>query len=118
MSRQEYRRADRYDVPDTVQVVDTMTDLVVGRLGNISETGMLLIACAPLVDDALYQFRLEIGDARGEAIELGAHLLWQDQASAAGQAWMGFRFIKVLDEHARPLRDWLQSLAARAQPGR
>lgn len=113
MSADEYRRADRHDVPDTVQVVDTMTDTVVGRLGNISQTGMLLIAGAPLVDDALYQFRLEVGDRPGQAIEVGAHLLWQDRASAAGQTWAGFRFIKVLDGHAQPLRDWLDSLAAR-----
>lgn len=114
MSADEYRRADRHDVPDTVRVVDTMTDVVVGRLGNISQTGMLLIASAPLVDDALYQFRLEIDDRHGRVIEVGAHLLWQDQASAAGQTWMGFRFIKVLDEYAQPLHDWLRSLAARA----
>jgi hypothetical protein len=113
MSNEEYRRADRYDVPDTVQVVDTMTDAVVGRLGNISETGMLLIGHAPLVDDALYQFRLEVDGDRGHVIEVGAHLLWQDRASAA-QTWMGFRFIKVLDDHARPLQHWLQSLASRA----
>lgn len=114
MSTEEYRRADRYDVPDTVQVVDTMTEAVVGRLGNISETGMLLIAHGSLIDDALYQFRLEVDGNRGHVIEVGAHLLWQDRASAAGQTWMGFRFIKVLDDHARPLQHWLQSLATRA----
>ena len=32
--------------------VDAMTDRVVGRVGNLSETGMLLIANEPLVDDA------------------------------------------------------------------
>ena len=110
----EFRRASRHDIPDTVRVVDAMTDTVVGRLGNISETGMLLIASVPLVDDALYQFRLEIDEGRGQVIEVGAHMLWQDRASAKGQTWMGFRFIKVIDAHAQPLRDWLRSLAARA----
>ena len=114
MTADEYRRAPRHDVPDTVRVVDTMTGAVVGRIGNISESGMLLIASMPLADDALYQFRLEIGDERHPVIEVGAHLLWQDQASAAGQIWMGFRLIKVIDAHAQPLRDWLRSLAARA----
>ena len=50
----EFRRASRHDIPDTVRVVDAMTDKIVGKLGNISETGMLLIASVPLVDDALY----------------------------------------------------------------
>ena len=40
----EFRRAKRRKVADTVIVVDTMVDAVVGRLGNLSETGMLLMA--------------------------------------------------------------------------
>ena len=62
-------------------VVDTMPDSVAGPLGNLSETGMLLMASAPLVEDALYQFRFNLSDARGRetSIEVGAHLLWQDQ---------------------------------------
>ncbi|MDX1550236.1 MAG: PilZ domain-containing protein, partial [Lysobacter spongiicola] len=47
MKYDEYRHARRYDVPDTVKVVDTMTDEVVGQLGNVSETGMLLMANRP-----------------------------------------------------------------------
>ena len=53
----EFRRAPRRKVSDNVLVTDAMTERVVGRIGNLSETGMLLIASAPLNDDALYQFR-------------------------------------------------------------
>ncbi|MDX1549367.1 PilZ domain-containing protein [Novilysobacter spongiicola] len=117
MKYDEYRHARRYDVPDTVKVVDTMTDEVVGQLGNVSETGMLLMANRPLVDDALYQFRLEVGDGfdHEQPIEVGAHLLWQESAGASGQWWAGFRFIKVLDGHAQPLRHWLDTLVPAAQ---
>ena len=48
----------------TITVIDTMTDTVVGRIGNLSETGMLLIANAPLVEDALYQLRFLLPDPR------------------------------------------------------
>ena len=74
-----------------------MTDSVVGRIGNLSETGMLLIASVPLTDDALYQFRFQLPGAHGPRAEyeVGAHLLWQDGASAPGQAWTGFRFIAI-----------------------
>ena len=47
----------RRKVADTITVVDTMTDEAVGRLGNRSETGMLLIANTALVDDAAFQRR-------------------------------------------------------------
>ena len=38
------RRAPRRHVTDITPVIDTMTDEVIGQLGNLSETGMLLIA--------------------------------------------------------------------------
>lgn len=109
--KDEFRRKRRRKVPNTVQVVDAMTDTVVGRLGNLSESGMLLVAGVPLVDDALYQLRFNLGGSSDQslAIEVGAHLLWQDTASASGQAWIGLRFITVLDRQLQQLRDWLDA---------
>ena len=54
------RRAPRRHVTEVVPVIDTMTDEVVGQLGNLSESGMLLIASAPLLEDALYQLRFHL----------------------------------------------------------
>ena len=105
----EFRRARRRKVDENVLVVDTMVDSVVGRLANVSETGMLLMASMPLVEDALYQFRFNLSDAQGRenAIEVGAHLLWQDATHASGQRWSGFRFITVPEEHMLQLRHWI-----------
>ncbi len=107
----EFRRARRRKVSDTVLVTDSMTDSVVGRIGDLSETGMLLIASAPLVEDALYQFRFHLPDAHGHEaiIEVGAHLLWLDHASAPGQSWTGFRFIAMPEEQAEQLRHWIDA---------
>ena len=110
-SNDEYRRAPRRKIAVMTQVVDTMTDTVIGRLGNLSETGMLVIAGLPLVDDALYQLRFMLHDA-GEPpipIEVGVHLLWQDTASAPGQTWTGFRFIALPDNQMLRLRQWLDT---------
>ena len=41
---QEFRRARRRNVPEPVAVMDTFTDQIVGRLGNVSESG---ICCSP-----------------------------------------------------------------------
>ena len=105
----EFRRAKRRKVADTVIVVDTMVDAVVGRLGNLSETGMLLMANTAMQEDALYQFRFNLNDPQGREapIEVGAHLLWQDAAHASGQRWSGFRFITVPDDHMKQLREWI-----------
>lgn len=82
----EYRRVRRRRVEQAVHVVDTMTDTVIGRLGNVSESGMLMVASTPLMVDALYQVRFALGDSPsgGEPIEVGAHLLWQDEGGPAG----------------------------------
>jgi hypothetical protein len=107
----EFRRTRRRKVADTILVVDTMTDSVAGRLGNLSETGMLMMATGPMVEDALFQFRFTLTDARGheQQIELGAHLLWQEAAGGAGQSWTGFRFITVPDDNMMQLRAWIDA---------
>lgn len=103
------RRAPRRQVSDLVPVTDQMRDCVVGRLGNVSETGMLMLASAPLRDDALYQLRfpLPLGDGRSEPIDVGVHLLWSEPANAPGQSWAGFRFLTLSREHRQRLRQWI-----------
>lgn len=107
------RRVPRRKIAETIQVVDTMTDTVIGRLGNLSDTGMLVITNTPLVDDALYQLRFMLHDAGSVPIEVGVHVLWQDTASASGQTWTGFRFITLLDSQMLQLRQWLDTPGGR-----
>lgn len=107
----EFRRARRRKAADTILVSDAMTERVAGRVGNISETGMLLMASDTLVEDALYQFRFQLPDERGveSAVEIGAHLLWIDHASAPGQSWAGFRFIGLNPSNTARLRAWIDA---------
>src|SRR3546814_8853089 len=88
-----------------------MTERVIGHVGNLSESGMLLIANETLVDDALYQLQFALpGDkAQPETVEVGAHLLWMDRASAPGQAWIGLRFIAVAPAHLAKLQKWIEA---------
>ncbi|GAB3381238.1 PilZ domain-containing protein [Lysobacter fragariae] len=113
----EFRRSRRRQVAETVHIIDSMTEVVIGNLGNLSETGMLVMASAPLVPDALYQLRFSLPDGptgRGKpSIEVGAQLLWNDQASAAGQAWAGFRFISMSDDQMMELRSWIDAPGSR-----
>ncbi|MDH5835520.1 PilZ domain-containing protein [Luteimonas kalidii] len=106
----EFRRAKRRKAPDTILVTDAMTERVIGRIGNLSETGMLLMLNAHLVDDALYQLRFTLRDGgNGQQVDVGAHLLWMDRASAPTQVWAGFRFIAVSEAQARRLRSWIDA---------
>ncbi|MEP6906394.1 MAG: PilZ domain-containing protein [Pseudoxanthomonas sp.] len=106
----ESRRARRRNVHESVMVIDTMTEQAIGRLGNISESGMLLVANAPLVEDALYQLRFEIIDRTGRtaAIDVGAHLAWLGNAKTPGQSWVGLRFLTINESHLDVLRHWIE----------
>ena len=106
----EYRRKRRRNPEGMVEVHDVMTETLVGRIGNLSETGMLIHADITLVDDALYQFRFALHDADGgkHAYEIGAHHLWSDAAGTPGQFWTGIRFIDVSPDDVQHLRRWVQ----------
>ncbi|QIL19882.1 PilZ domain-containing protein [Thermomonas sp. HDW16] len=115
MSR-ESRRATRRPMSGTVLVTNTMTEEVIGRIGNLSVGGLLLIASKPLVDDALYQFRFALPDNSGsQMIEVGAHVLWIDDASAPGQSWVGLRFLGLSAETTQRLRRWAEATQAGAK---
>ena len=107
----EFRRAKRRKVEHRIEVLDTMTERVIGYVSDLSESGMLLILSQPLVSDALYQLRLELTDVKGRnhVIELGAHELWSDAAAAPGQVWTGFRFIDVAASDLTFLRAWVMA---------
>ena len=107
----EGRRAQRRDAHEAISVVDAMTEKTVGRVGNVSESGMLLVLNAALKEDALYQLRFDLIDAAGRAtpVEVGAHLLWIGSAHTPGQSWAGLRFLTIGDAHAAALRGWIES---------
>ena len=107
----EYRRAKRRKVGFDVNVTDTMTGHTIGKLSNLSETGMLLILHEPLASDALFQLRFSLDDASGKSrqVEVGAHELWSDEAAAPGQVWTGFRFIDVAPEDVAFIREWVDA---------
>lgn len=107
----EFRRARRRKAADTILVTDAMTERVVGQVGNLSESGMLLIASESLADDALYQLQFALSDDAGQpqTLEVGAHLLWMDRASAPGQAWVGLRFIAIAPKHRMQLQRWIEA---------
>jgi len=106
----DYRRAKRRKVGN-IDVLDTMTGQVIGKLSNLSETGMLLILGQPLISDSLYQLRFSLADetGTGRTVEVGAHELWSDEAAAPGQVWTGFRFIDVAPEDVAYIREWVDA---------
>lgn len=106
---EEYRRAKRKQAAERIDVTDTMLESVIGLVGNLSETGMMLLTNQALRDDALFQFSLVLADAEGNqrTVSIGAHQLWSDAAGTPGQYWAGFRFIDIGPDDLVVLRVWI-----------
>jgi len=105
----EHRRSPRKPPGVIIQVTNTLTGDVIGRLGNISAEGMMLVASRPVVEDALYQLQFNLPDEHGRLhpIEVGVHEQWSEAASVPGQHWVGFRIIDIAASDGTVLRDWL-----------
>lgn len=107
-SGSEQRRARRKSVEGVVQVTNAMTGAPMGRIGNVSVDGMMMIAASKLPEDALYQVVFQIPDEAGRptALEVGLHEQWAEPA-AAGQYWAGFRIIDIAPRDQELLRAWI-----------
>ncbi|MET0290674.1 MAG: PilZ domain-containing protein [Pseudoxanthomonas sp.] len=110
----DMRRAPRLQVRETMTVTDAMSDVPMGQVGNLSETGMLLIAHVPIGDNALYQLQFPVAGSHGSAtIDVGAQVLWHGAANTPGRVWAGLRFLTVSEPHLQLLRDWIQDAPIR-----
>lgn len=106
----ERRSAPRKPASIPIEVMDSISGESIGRVGNLSRTGMMLICHRPLRDDALYQLRFQLPDANGpgEEIEAGVHTMWTDQAATNGYQWSGLRIISISGAAAASLDRWLE----------
>lgn len=110
----ERRSATRKPTTVPVEVFNSISGEGIGRLGNLSRNGMMLICHRPLRDDALYQLRFRLPDSRGsgDEIETGVHTMWTEQAATNGYQWSGLRIISISSAAAALLDRWLNTAAA------
>lgn len=107
---EESRRAPRRTPAQPILVQDCMTGEVLGQIGNVSISGMLLLARCRLQQDALYQLSFAIPDGRPPVIA-GAQALWLDERNhdpLHPAVWTGMRFISLTPEQRRSLREWIE----------
>lgn len=111
MTGSEHRRAPRRRVETAIPVENAISDQVIGHVGNISSSGMMLISDHPLTPDAIYQLRLTL-PSRGHGahtIEFGVHEQWGEAANVPGQHWTGFRIIAISESDAHKLHTWIEA---------
>ncbi|HXS73050.1 MAG TPA: PilZ domain-containing protein [Rhodanobacteraceae bacterium] len=109
MSTSEQRRASRKPPLAPIEVSDALTGENIGRIGNLSRNGMMLISRRMLNADALYQVRFHLPDREGRMrlLEAGVHEQWSEPAAVPGQHWAGLRIIALSDADETVLAEWL-----------
>lgn len=109
----EHRRAPRKSAYVTIPVANAMSGETMGRIGNLSSTGMLLVCNRQIGADALYQLGFDLVDSNGRphAIEVGVIEQWSEAANVPGQFWTGFQFIDVSPSDLVVIDSWLGEAA-------
>jgi hypothetical protein len=105
----EHRRSRRKPAYLTIPVVNKMTGQTLGRIGNLSADGMLLVCEAPITQGALFQLGFELSNAQGNphSIDIGVQEMWTENANVPGRYWAGFQFIDVSDRDLAAIESWL-----------
>jgi hypothetical protein len=109
----EQRRAKRKPIESHAEVINAITGASMGRVGNISANGMMLIANQAVPEDALFQVHFHLPSKRGRQVplELGLHEQWSEPASTPGQFWAGFRIIDISPQDLELLTAWVEDNA-------
>lgn len=114
---EEHRRSLRKRANAVIEVNDAITARVIGRIGNLSNDGMLVITPKTLPAGALYMFHFSLPEnndahrqlAEASRIEIGVQEQWGEEAKVPGQFWTGFRIIDISPEDQRRLTHWVDS---------
>ncbi|HET7662104.1 MAG TPA: PilZ domain-containing protein [Rhodanobacteraceae bacterium] len=105
------RRAARKNISDPIPVENVISEKMLGRIGNLSLSGLMLICSERLCRDAIYQIRFALPDGHdGETVpmEVGVHEQWTEQTIGPGQFWSGMRIIDISTEDEARLARWLE----------
>ncbi len=105
----ENRRAPRKSPYVTIAVSNAMSGEMMGRIGNLSSSGMLLVSNRKVADNALYQLAFELidSDGRPHAMEIGVVEQWSEAANVPGQFWIGLHFIDISPNDLVVIDSWL-----------
>ena len=106
----DQRRTRRKPVDFPAVVIDVITGQPMGRVGNLSGTGMLLLSPTAPQSESIHQVYLPLPGAGGHApqyIEVGIQEQWHGSGASAGQIWAGYRIIAIDEDDDTRLDAWL-----------
>lgn len=109
------RRSVRKRARDAIMVTNAMTGETLGRIGNLSVDGMMLITAQPLPEGRLYQLQFLLSDAERQQrrMEIGIQCMWSEAARTERTHWTGCRIIDIAASEQEILEGWVERAAER-----
>jgi hypothetical protein len=103
------RRLKRHGLAVNIEIYNVEEDCCIGKLANIHQQGLMIMASRPLHTERLYQLALVLGDADSKkSIPLSADCLWQSPASSEDCFWVGFKIAAISEASEAELVDIIE----------
>jgi len=106
----ESRHHPRKKTEHIIQVTNAMTGEIIGRIGNLSLEGMMLILHHKVRENALFQLIISLPNPPDQAykLEVGVREQWSEEAHVPGQFWSGFHIIDISPDDYNKLANWVK----------
>lgn len=103
------RKSVRKRVAQAMMVTDAFTGESLGRIGNLSNDGMMLITSKALADEHYFQlhFSLQAPGFVPHKVEIGVQCLWCDAARTANTFWVGCKVVDISPTDQAMLKKWV-----------
>ena len=95
----EKRRHERVQITSPLQVIDTISDEVLGLVVNLSLEGLMLLGEKLVVDGAVYQIKMPLAGEGSPELSAGIECLWSSEADSETKNWSGYRIIDIDDDN-------------------
>ena len=104
------RKSVRKRVTQVMMVTNAFSGESLGRIGNLSKEGMMLIVPKELPDEHYFQlnFTLQYGTQLNRKVEIGVQCSWCDAARTANTYWIGCKIIDISPDDAQQLARWVE----------
>lgn len=103
------RRSVRKRAAQAIIVSNSMNGESMGRIGNLSIDGMMLIATKHVPEEYYFQvsFPLVNKAMQSRRLEVGLQCLWSEASRSANAHWAGFRIIDIAEGDHAYLKVWV-----------
>lgn len=108
----ERRQHPRHTNLHQLEAFDASSNVRLGRVADLSETGFMLFSEQQIAVDSLWQIRLCLATPLNgiQELQLGADCLWSRPGADGSHAWAGFQIIDLSEAQEQLLREWLKHL--------